>query len=185
MQGLSRNLLLLAFLLMVPSLAAENPASPSPLSKGSSEEASSTAEAKTVITSDRLDVINTDEGNRFIFSGSVRIEGDEFTAECDQMEVRTDSNEGDDFGAIAFIEGSGNVTIHQDDRIATAGRVLIYPRKDEIVLEDNPSVRDARGSVSGYRMILRGKDRKISIEPGPDGEQPRVELPSLESIREK
>ena len=138
---------------------------------------------KTVIQSDRLDVINTDEGNRFIFFGSVHIEGQDFTATCDRIEVRTDAGGADDFGAIAYIEATGNVVILQEGRKATAGKALIYPQEDKVVLEDGPVVSDERGKVSGYRMVLQGENRKITIERGPDGEQPRVELPSLESIK--
>ncbi len=142
-----------------------------------------TAETKTSITSDSLEVINTEKGNRFIFSGSVAIQGEDFLATCDRMEVKTDSTGADDFGAIALIEATGEVTIRQGSRVATAGKALIYPQEDEVVLEDGPKVADGRGTVTGYRMILHGKDRKITVEPGPDGVQPRVELPSLRSIR--
>tara|TARA_R100000027_G_scaffold8954_1_gene6478 strand:- start:46729 stop:47292 length:564 start_codon:yes stop_codon:yes gene_type:complete len=141
-------------------------------------------DGKTVITSNRLEVINTEEGNRFIFEGDVVITGEDFTANCERMEVRTDSKGKDDFGAISVIEATGNVTVQQQSRIATAGRVLIHPEKDELILEDNPVVRDENGTVSGYRMILHGENRTISVEPGPEGQQPRVELPSIESIRE-
>jgi len=139
---------------------------------------------KTVILSDRLEVINTDEGNRFIFAGSVLIQGEDFAARCETMEVRTDSGGSDDFGAISVILASGNVVIEQGERIATAGRAAIYPQEDKVVLEDNPRVEDSRGSVSGYRMILQGEDRKITVESGPEGQRPTVELPSLESIQE-
>jgi lipopolysaccharide export system protein LptA len=143
-----------------------------------------TPHEKTVITSDQLDVINTEKGNQFIFSGSVKIAGSDFIALCDRMEVRTDSSEENDFGAISVINAIGNVTIRQGDRIATAGKAVIYPEINEVILEDQPTVRDGRGTVSGYRMILHGADRKITVERGPDGEQPRVELPTLESIRD-
>lgn len=158
------------------SLPAESttPSSPAALS----------GDGKTVITSNRLEVINTEEGNRFIFDGDVQIQGDDFTANCDRMEVRTDSQGEDDFGSISVIEANGSVIVKQQGRTATAGRVLIHPGKDEVILEQNPVVRDENGTVSGYRMILHGTNRTISVEPGPDGEQPRVELPSIDSIRE-
>ncbi|MBC2600841.1 LptA/OstA family protein [Puniceicoccus vermicola] len=181
------------FLVLIPLLsfsptlfsntAATEPV-PSANESESVEATSAAAAQKTVITSDRLDVINTEKGNQFIFSGSVVIHGEDFIAECDRMEVRTDSSGKNDFGAISVIEATGNVVIQQGDRIASAGRALIHPTSDEVILEDNPKVKDGRGAVSGYRMILHGADRKISVEPGPDGEQPRVELPSLESIRD-
>ncbi|MEM0965176.1 MAG: LptA/OstA family protein [Verrucomicrobiota bacterium] len=137
----------------------------------------------TVISSDRLEVINTDEGNLFIFDGSVSIVGADFTAKCDRMEVRTNSEGEDDFGAIAVIEAIGNVQIQQGIRIATAGKAIIYPQSDEVFLEESPQVRDENGTISGYRMTLHGEDRRISIEPGPDGSRTQVELPSLEVIR--
>jgi len=139
--------------------------------------------AKTVISSDRLEVSHTEAGNRFLFIGDVTIRGEDFTAECERMEVRTDSGGTDDFGAISVIEATGNVRISQGERIATAGKALIYPTEDKVVLEEGPVVRDGRGTVTGYRMILRGADRRISVEPGPDGTQPQVELPSMDAIR--
>jgi len=144
------------------------------------EEASET----TVIQSDHLEVIGGETGNRFIFSGSVRIDGMDFVATCERLEVRTTSEpteEGDDtgFGAIDLVEATGSVRIRQDTREATAGKALIYPAEDRVVLEDDPVVRDAKGTVRGYRMILFGKTQKITVEPGPGGQRPTVELPSL------
>ncbi|MGE9290317.1 MAG: LptA/OstA family protein [Puniceicoccales bacterium] len=177
---------LIAFLSLSSSAFSESaPANPASTADVSRTPLAESPLGKTVITSDRLDVINTEKGNQFIFSGTVVIQGEDFIAECDRMEVRTDSEKENDFGAIAMIEATGGVTIRQGDRVATAGRALIHPQSDEVILEDQPSVRDGRGTVSGYRMILHGEDRKISVEPGPDGQQPRVELPSLESIRKK
>ena len=178
-------LLLAAAALLPTAVFSESPAStPEPDSSHPEPPvAQAPMNGKTVIRSDRLDVINTEEGNRFIFSGSVSVAGDGFTARCDRMEVRTDSEGSEDFGAISLIEAQGGVIIEQGERIATAGHAFIYPQLDRVVLEDDPKVEDTRGSVSGYRMVLEGEDRKIVVEKGPDGEQPRVELPSLESIK--
>lgn len=145
-------------------------------------------EGKTVIESDRLEVIGADDGNTFVFSGAVRIAGEDFTATCDRMEVRTvavaegDSADAAGFGAISVVEATGSVRIVQGDREATAGRALIFPAENRVVLEDNPVVRDAGGVVRGHRMILFGEDRRITVEPGPAGERPSVELPSLENL---
>ncbi len=143
----------------------------------------------TVIQSDRLEIVGGESGNRFIFSGSVRITGADFVATCEQMEVLTsgDNQKQEDrtgFGAIDVIEATGSVKIVQGTREATAGKALIYPADNRVVLEENPVVRDAKGKVSGYRMILHGETRRITVEPGPEGERPTVELPSVRSLDE-
>jgi len=142
---------------------------------------------KTVIRSDQLEVLGLEEGNRFVFSGSVTIEGADFTATCDRMEVRTTTGSGNNddptgFGSIKVIEATGSVRIVQGSREATAGRAIIRPAQNEIVLESNPVVRDANGTVTGYRMILFGESRRIVVEPGPDGNRPTVDLPSVDSL---
>ena len=141
---------------------------------------------QTVIESERLSVIHTEEGNRFVFSGNVRVTGVDFEAECDRMEVRTTARDGDGggFGAIEVVEATGNVRVLQGGREATAGKAFIYPAENRVVLEDGPVVRDGRGTVSGHRMILRGTEGRIEVEPGPEGSRPRVELPDLDAVRE-
>ncbi len=149
--------------------------------------AEETGSGRTQIRSQALDVINTDNGNRFVFSGSVRVEGADFTATCERMEVRTLADPeggGGGFGAIEVIEATGSVTIVQGERRATAGRALIYPFENRVVLEDGPVIRDAEGTVSGHRMVLYGSDRRITVEAGPDGDLPTVELPSLRSLED-
>lgn len=144
-------------------------------------------ETPTVIQSDRLEVIGSEDGNEFVFSGSVVITGDDFNATCERMVVRTQSrNKGAEsgFGAIRVVEATGSVRIVQGAREATAGRALIYPGENRVVLEDGPVVRDANGTVRGYRMTLHGENRKISVEPGPSGERPSVELPTLRTLEQ-
>ncbi|MFP4357318.1 MAG: LptA/OstA family protein [Puniceicoccaceae bacterium] len=140
---------------------------------------------RTVIESERLSVIHTEQGNRFIFSGNVRVTGSDFEAECDRMEVRTTAGRGEDdgFGAIEVVEATGNVRVLQGGREATAGKAFIYPAENRVVLEDGPAVRDGRGTVTGHRMILRGAEGRIEVEPGPEGNRPRVELPDLDAVR--
>jgi len=120
----------------------------------------------------------------------VRIRSEDLEARCDRMEVHTtkgaDGEEGLDpagFGAIRLIEATGSVEIQQGTRRATADRALIFPREEKVILEGEPVLRDGRGVVRGYRMILYGEDGRIAVEPGPGGEQPRVELPSVEELR--
>lgn len=144
----------------------------------------------TVIDSNHLAVARGEEGNRFVFSGEVRIRSEDLEASCDRMEVHTtkgaDGEEGLDpagFGAIRLIEATGSVEIQQGTRRATADRALIFPREEKVILEGEPVLRDGRGVVRGYRMILYGEDGRIAVEPGPGGEQPRVELPSVEELR--
>lgn len=157
---------------------------------GEGEDKGDERAAATVIDSNHLAVVRGEEGNRFVFSGKVHIRSEGFEARCDRMEVHTaqavEGVRGPDpagFGSIRLIEATGSVEIEQGTRRATAERALIFPREEKVILEGDPVLRDGRGVVRGYRMILYGEDGRIAVEPGPAGEQPRVELPSVEELR--
>lgn len=143
-------------------------------------------ETQTVITSDELELVQTEEGNQFIFEGNVRIRSSNLFASCERMEVITGGEKVEqgfgNFGHIRRISAIGNVVIQQADREAKAGRATILPMEGKVILEENPVVRDSRGMVTGYRMILYQGDRRVTIEQGPEGQQPKVVLPSLENL---
>jgi len=142
----------------------------------------------TIILSDELTLLQKEGGNEFIFLGNVSIRSGLLEIRCDTMTVYTrvepSEQEGDfsGFGNIYLIEAVDNVSIRQDTRMATAGLARIYPDEGKIILENNPVVTDERGSLTGYRMILLEEEKRVIIESGPDGSQPRVVLPRIDEF---
>lgn len=142
----------------------------------------------TVIESERLEMVTTDEVNTFFFYGNVRIDGEALKTHCDEMMViskrkpeKTQDGLGD-VGSIAKIIAIGNVVIDQYDRTAKADRAEIFPAEGKVVLTGNPSVTDAQGVVRGYRMVLHKDDRKAEVEGSPEGLRPSVTLPVLPEL---
>tara|TARA_B100001248_G_scaffold260540_1_gene249035 strand:+ start:54050 stop:54661 length:612 start_codon:yes stop_codon:yes gene_type:complete len=142
----------------------------------------------TVIESERLEMVTTDEVNTFCFFGNVRIDGEALKTKCDEMMViakraKAEAEPGlGEVGSIAKIIAVGNVVIDQFDRTAKAERAEIFPSKGEVVLMGNPSVTDSQGVVRGYRMVLHKDDRRAEIEGSPEGARPSVTLPALPNL---
>lgn len=143
--------------------------------------------ARTVITSDRLEFISGEEENRFVFSGNVRINATNLFASCDTMEVFTTRDGGDEenpagIGDISRIEAKGEVVMRQEGREVQAGRATILLREGRLILEDNPVVKDGRGVLTGYRMILHAGEKRVEVQPGPDGQPTRAILPDIRNL---
>ncbi len=158
----------------------------------SAEEQSAAEAMATVITSDSLEMISGSSVNRFFFTGSVKVRGNNLDATCDEMEVislrvgeREDTEGGTigQIGAISRINLIGNVVIRQAGRVARAGHAEIVPTEGRVILTENPVVTDAEGTVSGYRMELVQGDRVARVFGHPDGTQrPRLTLPTMPDL---
>lgn len=142
---------------------------------------------ETLITSETLEMVSGDDENRFFFIGNVRIISTNLVVTCDRLTVFS-SRGGDpdatlgEIGNIRQIVAEGNVVIEQAGRRATSGRATILPNQGRVVLEENPVLEDSQGRVEGWRMtLLRGENRAL-VEGGPDGERPRVRLPTLPDL---
>ena len=142
---------------------------------------------ETLITAETLEMVSSDEENRFFFIGNVRIVSTNLIATCDRLTVFS-SRGGDpdatlgEIGSIRQIVAEGNVVIEQAGRRATAGKATILPNQGRVILEENPAVEDSQGRVEGWRMtLLRGENRAV-VEGGPDGERPRVRLPTMPDL---
>ncbi len=147
--------------------------------------------AKTVITSDQLEMENRETSNHFFFKGRVKIEGSNMQATCDEMQVIS-KRPGDkgasaagspdaQFGAIEIIIATGNVTIKQTGRKATATRAEIHPDKDYLELKGNVILETDQGLVSGPHFILEKGKRARMVGNAIDG-RPRVVLPGLPDL---
>lgn len=151
------------------------------------------SEPRTLILSDRLELVTSESANRFLFEGNVRVEGNNLEATCDRMEVLANRKAGSEpeatFGEIGSIESilaTGRVRITQGGRRAEAGRAEIFPREGKVILTENPKVIDEKGmEATGTRMILLQGERKAVIEGAPEGGtkgRPRVVLPSIPDL---
>lgn len=157
---------------------------------GASGEEQSQAAVATVITSDNLEMVSGSNVNRFFFTGSVSVTGNNLEATCDEMEVISlrvgeDSEGGTigQIGSISRINLKGNVIIRQAGREARAGHAEILPTEGRVVLTEDPVVTDAEGTVSGYRMELVQGDRVARVFGRPDGSQrPRLTLPTMPDL---
>jgi lipopolysaccharide export system protein LptA len=85
-------------------------------------------------------------------------------------------------GTIDYILATGNVDIRQMGTRATAGKAEIFPHEQRLVLEDNPRIMDAHGTVSGYRITFFQGKRQIRIDPGEGGQRNRIELNNVRDI---
>lgn len=152
--------------------------------------ASPQAASATVITSDNLEMVSGSTVNRFFFTGSVKVSGNNLEATCDEMEVISlrigeDTEEGTigQIGSISRINLKGNVIISQAGREARAGHAEILPTEGRVILTENPVVTDAEGTVSGYRMELVQGERVARVFGKPDGSQrPRLTLPTMPDL---
>lgn len=151
----------------------------------------------TTISSDQLELVSEGDTNRFIFEGNVTIRGTDLYASCNQMLVTTQRHppsgrngtadpENDtgfgEFGAISSIVALGDVFIQQGEREATAGKATILPPEGKVILEESPVIRDPRGVLTGYRMILIEGERRVRIESGPGGARTRAILPDIRDL---
>lgn len=153
----------------------------------------------TVVTSDRLEMVGHETENHFFFYDNVVITGTNLRATSDEMTVIADrvaKDEDDEamgeLGTISRITLIGNVVIEQAGRVATSGRAEIYPRQGKVVLTEtyaktgeNPTVRDAEGTVTGHRIELYKNEKKARVfgaDDGRPGSRPTVRLPGFEDI---
>lgn len=133
----------------------------------------------TTVTSDRLELLLGDDENKLIFSGAVVIISRDLQISTDRLSVwlARDSESSGDFGptgAIRRMEAQGNVVILQADRRATCGRATILPKEGRVILDDSPEIFDGQNRVRGYRIVFHEEDGRIEVEPGPEGQRPKV-----------
>ncbi len=126
--------------------------------------------SQTVISSDRLEMNNNGQSASFNFTGNIKLTGTNLIVTCDALEVQTERNETPEIstkelGNISSIIATGNVSISQRGRTATAGRAEVYPNDDKIVLTDNPKVADNQGNVvTGAKITLFRGVGKVVVE---------------------
>ena len=153
--------------------------------KTSEDEAN--ASRSTVITSDKLDLLTTKGGHRFLFTGNATVEGTYLRVSCDELEIlsRREVNATDPsgkVGRISFIVAKGNVHITQVGRVATADKATIDVPAGIVTMMGSAVLEDDRGKVTGEVIIMERGKRRAEVRGG-RGNRPKVELPSLPDLR--
>lgn len=142
---------------------------------------------ETVVTSDHLEMVSTETTNFFYFTDNVEIRGNNLYASSDKMEVVASRAGGSDEGSIGQFGGvqkiilTGNVVIRQAGREATSGKALILPLEEEVILTENPTVKDGEGTITGEEMILKKSERRAIVKGG-ENQRPTVILPGFDDL---
>ncbi len=147
----------------------------------------STAQEKTVIVSDHLEMRSTEEKNYFYFRENVRVEATNLVVESNLLEVvALREGQADDLdatvgeiGAIDSIIATGNVAIYQAGREAHAGRAEVLPRAGRVILSDSPRVLDGDTEVTGWQIVLNKGDRQVTVVPNPDAKAENNQRPTI------
>ncbi len=156
---------------------------------GADEKATSVADAnRTSITGDKLDLLTTKDGHRFLCVGNVVVTGVNLRMTCEELDVlshrkptKREKNPGAAPGRVAVIVAKGKVKIEQEGRRAFAGKATIDVATGIITLEESPVVWDERGKVTGETIILERGKRRAEVRGGPDA-RPKVILPPLPDL---
>jgi lipopolysaccharide export system protein LptA len=127
---------------------------------------------------------------KVMLEGPITITSDTLEIRCDRAEVHSSressaapsADPSPNLGTIDYILAVGNVDIRQMGTQALAGRAEIFPLERKLVLEDNPRIVDANGTVSGHRITFLQGERQIRIEAGESGERNRIELNDIRKI---
>ncbi len=131
------------------------------------------------------------EQTKLILEGPITISDSTMTIQCDHAEVLSSRKNQKDPGSevsstnpgtIDYILALGNVDIQQMGTQALAGKAEIFPEQRKLVLEDNPRIVDANGTVSGHRITFLQGDRQIKIDPSKTGERNRIQLNDISEI---
>lgn len=161
---------------------------PSPLPAEGNETGASDDANGTSITGDRLDVVTTKDGHRFLCVGNVVVKGVNLLVTCDELDVlshrdalgREEGSKGGR-GRVSAIVAKGKVEIRQDGRRATADEATIDVREGIIILRGSAVVWDERGKVMGEVIVLERGRRRAEVR-GSDDERPKVILPPLPDL---
>lgn len=140
----------------------------------------------TEIECGRARVENDGVNASFIFSEDVLLRATNMELRCDLLEVFTkrlseEENTIGTFSSIRKIIATGNVSIMQAERTATAGKAEVLPNEEKVVLYDNPIVVQNGYTFTGHQLVIeRGKGR-IYV-PGSENKRVRVVGPAIKDL---
>lgn len=147
------------------------------------------AEEKTLITSERLEMQGSGNRNFFYFNGNVQVRGTNLNISCEELTVVALRESAEDaaigqIGAIDRIVARGSVEIEQAGRRAFAGLAEVDPRAGSVTLSENPRIIDNDVEVEGYQFVLLKGERKFISVPDPNApaDQPSRSVVRLGSL---
>ena len=122
------------------------------------------------IASDRMEANQKDR--TVLFEGHVVVQQDDLTITGKQLKVYTAEGVKDPAAQSAMvdkidrIEVEGDVTISQQDKVATADRAVYYHEEQKIVLSGHPSVAQGQDTIQGRLITLLIAQGKSIVEGG-------------------
>jgi lipopolysaccharide export system protein LptA len=143
-----------------------------------------TSRSRTVVQSNSLRMIESEEQTLFRFTDAVSVRGTNLDATCGRLEVTAvpvqtpGPNEAQ--MEVERIEAFDDVVFKQAERVATGDKATILPIEGKVVLEGDAEVTDEVGKVSGHRMtLLQGQRRAIVEGDRSTGQRATMTLPEI------
>lgn len=116
------------------------------------------------ITSEQLEA---DNKNQLItFTGKVVAKQGEMTIYADVAQVYYEKKQ--EGNEIREIVATGNVKIHEGERVATGQKAVFQNAEQKITLTGQPKVWQGKDMVSGEKIIVLLEEDKSFVESGPD-----------------
>ena len=116
------------------------------------------ARGETTITSDKL-VFDYDDGYA-LFDGNVIVKDVDLQLTCKKLKVRFEET-----GKVSWLEADGAVIIQQDDKRATAEKVMHDVTSGEFVLTGSPKVYRGTDMLQGETIRYWRGDNRMVCEP--------------------
>jgi lipopolysaccharide export system protein LptA len=118
------------------------------------------------ITSDKLEISFNDDQTEFTFTGNVKLNSSEFSAECVAAKVTTFGRSLDpSFGteSIKRILVTGPLNLQYGDRCCSAEHAEITPFDSTILLSGEAVISGEMGTVSGNEICINYKTKSVEI----------------------
>ncbi|MDR3567568.1 MAG: LptA/OstA family protein [Syntrophobacteraceae bacterium] len=139
------------------------------------------------ITSDRMEA--NQQGGTIVFEGHVHVQQSDLTITSKRLEVtlakanqstkakpkQVAGNTSDPSQKIDYIEFRGDVTVTQQDRVATAQEAIFFQKEHKILLKGSPVVTKGQDKIQGKLITIYLNDNRCVVEGG-GGAQVRAVL---------
>jgi lipopolysaccharide export system protein LptA len=167
------ELLALAWLAAAPLLAsaAEVPA-PSPSAGAASAKSSGFLGDLPMSSSDEPILVESRElefdyqNNRVFYRGQVKARQADVSIDCEELIVLFDRADDVRQAELNAVVATGNVVITQGERRATGGKAVFNQIDRQIVLFENPVLRDGKNEVRGDRLTVYLDEGRSVMESG-------------------
>lgn len=110
------------------------------------------------VTSDSLTADN--KSHSALFEKNVVAKTADMTIHADRMQVYYKEDTGD----VIKIEATGDVKLHRDSRVITAGAATYYADEEKVVFTGDPRAVDGENIVTGTAMTYFLRDDRSYVE---------------------